>query len=259
MSDVHVQDVPAGHTISLPADLSTSTNGQMVVVTAGQLPVVHSSQVVVRPGNGHTPVASLPREQGFKDGIIKQDRRHSDDSQENSSSAILEVMDDEGRLTNNLSSSRQESPTIQVVANNGATETPILLTYQTSVGERVPSSTSPLLGADSDKSCLICGDKGSGFHYSAFSCEGCKGFFKRTVQKSLNYTCKGDGECVINKYTRNSCQHCRFQRCLEVGMKREGRCSLPDKYPWCEPFGGLSSWQYRAYFGNLALNSSYTF
>lgn len=69
--------------------------------------------------------------------------------------------------------------------------------------------------------CLVCGDFGSGYHYSAFSCEGCKGFFKRTVQKNLSYRCKETSNCVINKFTRNSCQHCRFERCLQVGMKRE--------------------------------------
>jgi hypothetical protein len=69
--------------------------------------------------------------------------------------------------------------------------------------------------------CLICADKGSGYHYSVYSCEGCKGFFKRTVQKDLSYKCKDFQTCVINKATRNSCQYCRFQKCLEVGMKRE--------------------------------------
>ncbi|XP_064650885.1 retinoic acid receptor RXR-alpha-B-like [Lineus longissimus] len=69
--------------------------------------------------------------------------------------------------------------------------------------------------------CLVCGDKGSGYHYSVYSCEGCKGFFKRTVQKNLTYVCKEKKECVINKMTRNNCQYCRFMKCLEVGMKRE--------------------------------------
>lgn len=70
--------------------------------------------------------------------------------------------------------------------------------------------------------CVICGDRGSGYHYSVFSCEGCKGFFKRTVQKNLGYACKELQNCVVNKYTRNNCQYCRYQKCLNVGMKRDG-------------------------------------
>ncbi|KAL4229607.1 hypothetical protein ACF0H5_012645 [Mactra antiquata] len=69
--------------------------------------------------------------------------------------------------------------------------------------------------------CVICGDRGSGYHYSVLSCEGCKGFFKRTVQKNLFYVCKANGLCVINKLTRNNCQFCRFNKCLQYGMKRE--------------------------------------
>ena len=70
--------------------------------------------------------------------------------------------------------------------------------------------------------CLVCGDKGSGYHYSTFSCEGCKGFFKRSVQKNLEYSCKEGQQCVINKFTRNNCQFCRFCKCMDMGMKREG-------------------------------------
>nr|ASL70514.1 nuclear receptor [Brachionus rotundiformis] len=69
--------------------------------------------------------------------------------------------------------------------------------------------------------CAICGDKGSGYHYSVYSCEGCKGFFKRTVQKALVYKCREYQNCIINKQTRNHCQFCRFQKCLISGMKRE--------------------------------------
>lgn len=71
--------------------------------------------------------------------------------------------------------------------------------------------------------CLICGDRASGYHYSVLSCEGCKGFFKRTVQKNLIYTCKdsGKGSCVINKSTRNNCQYCRYHKCLQYGMRRD--------------------------------------
>ena len=69
--------------------------------------------------------------------------------------------------------------------------------------------------------CAICGDRGSGYHYSVYSCEGCKGFFKRTVQKDLQYKCREYQQCDINKTTRNQCQYCRFNKCLMTGMKRD--------------------------------------
>ncbi|XP_066533803.1 retinoic acid receptor RXR-gamma-A [Hoplias malabaricus] len=69
--------------------------------------------------------------------------------------------------------------------------------------------------------CSICGDRSSGKHYGVFSCEGCKGFFKRTVRKDLTYTCRDSKECLIDKRQRNRCQYCRYQKCLAMGMKRE--------------------------------------
>lgn len=53
------------------------------------------------------------------------------------------------------------------------------------------------------------------------SCEGCKGFFKRTVRKDLTYACREDKNCTIDKRQRNRCQYCRYQKCLACGMKRE--------------------------------------
>ncbi|KAJ4442179.1 hypothetical protein ANN_12045 [Periplaneta americana] len=52
-------------------------------------------------------------------------------------------------------------------------------------------------------------------------CEGCKGFFKRTVRKDLSYACREDKNCIIDKRQRNRCQYCRYQKCLGMGMKRE--------------------------------------
>ncbi|XP_077453164.1 nuclear receptor subfamily 2 group C member 1 [Stigmatopora argus] len=69
--------------------------------------------------------------------------------------------------------------------------------------------------------CVVCGDKASGRHYGAISCEGCKGFFKRSIRKNLLYTCRLSGECAINKMHRNRCQFCRLQRCIAVGMKQD--------------------------------------
>lgn len=74
---------------------------------------------------------------------------------------------------------------------------------------------------DSKHLCLICGDKASGKHYGVYSCEGCKGFFKRTVRKNLTFTCREAKDCLIDKRQRNRCQYCRYQKCLSTGMRRE--------------------------------------
>ncbi|CAH1787463.1 unnamed protein product, partial [Owenia fusiformis] len=69
--------------------------------------------------------------------------------------------------------------------------------------------------------CAICGDRASGKHYGVYSCEGCKGFFKRTVRKDLTYACRDERNCIIDKRQRNRCQYCRYMKCLAMGMKRE--------------------------------------
>ncbi|XP_056896871.1 nuclear receptor subfamily 2 group C member 2 isoform X2 [Takifugu flavidus] len=91
-----------------------------------------------------------------------------------------------------------------------------------------PLSMERLLGQTVDLSrpqlveyCVVCGDKASGRHYGAVSCEGCKGFFKRSVRKNLTYSCRSKQDCVINKHHRNRCQFCRLRKCLKMGMKTE--------------------------------------
>ncbi|XP_041130061.1 nuclear receptor subfamily 2 group C member 2 isoform X1 [Polyodon spathula] len=69
--------------------------------------------------------------------------------------------------------------------------------------------------------CVVCGDKASGRHYGAVSCEGCKGFFKRSVRKNLTYSCRSNQDCLVNKHHRNRCQFCRLKKCLDMGMKME--------------------------------------
>ena len=38
--------------------------------------------------------------------------------------------------------------------------------------------------------CTICGDRATGKHYGAHSCDGCKGFFRRSVRKNHTYNCR---------------------------------------------------------------------
>ncbi|KAF3839876.1 hypothetical protein F7725_018593 [Dissostichus mawsoni] len=88
-------------------------------------------------------------------------------------------------------------------------------------GLRPMPSHSPGIMMSQKRMCVICGDRSSGKHYGVYSCEGCKGFFKRTVRKDLSYTCRDNKECLVDKRQRNRCQYCRYQKCLAMGMKRE--------------------------------------
>ncbi|KAM6950585.1 oxysterols receptor LXR-alpha isoform 1-T6 [Lycodopsis pacificus] len=75
--------------------------------------------------------------------------------------------------------------------------------------------------------CSVCGDKASGFHYNVLSCEGCKGFFRRSVIKSAQYTCKNNGRCEMDMYMRRKCQQCRLRKCREAGMLEQ--CVLSEE------------------------------
>ncbi|XP_052389838.1 retinoic acid receptor RXR-beta-A isoform X8 [Carassius gibelio] len=88
-------------------------------------------------------------------------------------------------------------------------------------GLKPMSAHSPGPMVSQKRLCAICGDRSSGKHYGVYSCEGCKGFFKRTVRKDLSYTCRDNKDCLVDKRQRNRCQYCRYQKCLAMGMKRE--------------------------------------
>ncbi|XP_011168731.1 nuclear hormone receptor FTZ-F1 beta [Solenopsis invicta] len=88
---------------------------------------------------------------------------------------------------------------------------------------RIPSAPSGISTRQQliNSPCPICGDKISGFHYGIFSCESCKGFFKRTVQNRKNYVCLRGAGCPVTVATRKKCPACRFEKCLNMGMKLE--------------------------------------
>ncbi|RWS28326.1 hypothetical protein B4U80_10470 [Leptotrombidium deliense] len=85
-----------------------------------------------------------------------------------------------------------------------------------------PVSDSKTVDISSAQLCHVCGDRASGRHYGVSSCDGCRGFFKRSVRRNLVFTCKENGNCVIDVVRRNQCQSCRFKKCLQVNMRREG-------------------------------------
>nr|XP_039268852.1 probable nuclear hormone receptor HR38 [Styela clava]XP_039268858.1 probable nuclear hormone receptor HR38 [Styela clava] len=93
------------------------------------------------------------------------------------------------------------------------------LHHQMDVGNSVISQHS--IRHSNEGLCAVCGDNAACQHYGVRTCEGCKGFFKRTVQKNSKYVCLANKNCPVDKRRRNRCQYCRYQKCLAVGMVKE--------------------------------------
>ncbi|XP_033727063.1 uncharacterized protein LOC117316533 [Pecten maximus] len=69
--------------------------------------------------------------------------------------------------------------------------------------------------------CRICTGKAMGVHYGTATCEGCKAFFKRWMDRDKTLACYFGGNCVITPDTRHCCKGCRFRKCKENGMSIE--------------------------------------
>ncbi|XP_046895855.1 peroxisome proliferator-activated receptor delta b isoform X2 [Hypomesus transpacificus] len=93
-------------------------------------------------------------------------------------------------------------------------------TSSPSLSEQLRLGQGDATGAGINVECKICGDKASGFHYGVHACEGCKGFFRRTIRMKLQYE-RCERTCKILKKNRNKCQFCRFQKCLSLGMSHD--------------------------------------
>uniref|UniRef100_A0A8C5PC14 Nuclear receptor subfamily 1 group I member 2 n=1 Tax=Leptobrachium leishanense TaxID=445787 RepID=A0A8C5PC14_9ANUR len=119
--------------------------------------------------------------------------------------------------------------------------------------EEDDASTSCGTGDDDDdgepKICRACGDKATGYHFNAMTCEGCKGFFRRAIKRNLRLSCPFQNSCVINRNNRRHCQACRLKKCLDIGMKKElimsdeaveqRRALIKKKQQLCQPSPGL--------------------
>ena len=49
-----------------------------------------------------------------------------------------------------------------------------------------------------------------------------QGFFRRSQSSVTNYQCPRQKNCVVDRVNRNRCQFCRLQKCMALGMSRDG-------------------------------------
>eukprot|EP00088_Acartia_fossae_P050714 TRINITY_DN5683_c0_g1_i8.p1 TRINITY_DN5683_c0_g1~~TRINITY_DN5683_c0_g1_i8.p1 ORF type:complete len:507 (-),score=104.61 TRINITY_DN5683_c0_g1_i8:366-1886(-) len=72
-----------------------------------------------------------------------------------------------------------------------------------------------------DHACKVCGAPASAYlHYGAIVCYSCRAFFRRAIRKQ--FICRvGDYSCIMEGTRSNRCRGCRYQKCLQVGMKPE--------------------------------------
>ncbi|CAG7732521.1 unnamed protein product, partial [Allacma fusca] len=79
-----------------------------------------------------------------------------------------------------------------------------------------------------DIPCKVCQDHSSGKHYGIFACDGCAGFFKRSIRRNRQYVCraKSEGLCKVDKTHRNQCRACRLKTCLDAGMNKDGELCM---------------------------------
>ncbi|UJR33089.1 hypothetical protein I4U23_020547 [Adineta vaga] len=115
------------------------------------------------------------------------------------------------------------------------------------------SMTNNTFGNNSESlDCVVCGDRATGKHYGAISCDGCKGFFRRSVRKNPVYECRHQNNCTIDKDKRNQCRHCRWKKCIRMGMKKDAVQKERDR------LGRQRSHNHNYGMNNIKLNSHLT-
>ncbi|CAF1471325.1 unnamed protein product [Adineta steineri] len=71
-----------------------------------------------------------------------------------------------------------------------------------------------------DDICLICGGRAIGVNFGVQSCSPCKAFFRRNAVKlgTIEFQCRGDGDCPVTGESRRQCNCCRLAKCIRLGM-----------------------------------------
>ena len=71
-----------------------------------------------------------------------------------------------------------------------------------------------------DTKCKICEKPATATHYGCIACEGCKGFFRRTIVNKKRYAPCTRGDCdIVRVPGTRQCQDCRYKKCIRNGME----------------------------------------
>ncbi|CAH8866757.1 unnamed protein product [Trichobilharzia szidati] len=199
---------------------ATTTNVMSVLNPVGsQMPYLQSNLPTPTSSNLPSDRTVFTIENGLKDGnqTVHYQQQHQ---MTTPSVGALSQQTDSSQIWESSNSTSCTLPTTVTAASNQIKSTHVWNPPKAKKREPyIPSYMDPLSGPEP---CVVCGDNATGFHYRAMTCEGCKGFFRRSVQKKLVYTCKFQGRCpVADKQNRNSCQKCRFDRCIKGGMAKD--------------------------------------
>lgn len=185
--------------------------------TPRQFPQVPS--LIQLPGNSPVPHTTTTVQNGFSESSVSPSKGNRKGEGNISPCALKEsviVTNSSANIKDTIPDSVPVTPSLPIPSLSP-------LTPRTPSSPGTPQQTVP--SPVDDDICVICSDKATGHHYGVTSCEGCKGFFKRSVQNKKVYSCRNlTQDCPVDKRHRNRCQFCRLQKCIKAGMLKEGWC-----------------------------------
>nr|ASL70525.1 nuclear receptor [Brachionus calyciflorus] len=184
--------------------------------------------------NNNNPRSSSPN-QGDLSIVLNSQSAGTVSSSPCSSTSSNTAFDDNSKLTPKTKNQRRKNRDFINMDETSLSNEHSLVNEDSSnsfISTNIPTSSSATMSTSSDSMslmnnpnssiyCAVCGDKATGKHYGANSCDGCKGFFRRSVRKNHMYSCRFKKNCIVDKDKRNQCRYCRLKKCFRAGMKKE--------------------------------------